>query len=141
MTIKRSLQFALSLVTLAVCTGTAQASQLGWWKLDETSGTTSSDGSGNGNDGTLQNMAGTEWTSGQDVGGLDFDGTNDYIDTGLSSNAATSITMMAWFKSDDLPPAGTIGNDEVAQRFITQRRTGNGSRLGLGLNNDNVAVY
>ena len=74
MTIKRSLQFALSLVTLAVCTGTAQASQLGWWKLDETSGTTSSDGSGNGNDGTLQNMAGTEWTSGQDVGGNAADG-------------------------------------------------------------------
>ena len=140
MTIDRSLQFVLSLVILAACTSKAQSSQLGWWKLDETSGTAAADSSGNGNNGTLTNMAPT-WTTGQDVGGLDLDGTNDYIDTGMASNAATSITMMAWFKSDDLPPAGTIGNDEVAQRFITQRRTGNGSRLGLGLNNDNVAVY
>lgn len=33
------------------------------WRMDETSGTTASDSAGS-NDGTLTNMAGTEWTPG-----------------------------------------------------------------------------
>ncbi|MCH8006325.1 MAG: hypothetical protein IH888_08860 [Planctomycetes bacterium] len=116
----------------------AQKSLLGWWKLNETSGTTANDISAYSNDGTLTNMVGTEWTAGRDYGGLDFEGTLDYIETNVASDLATSNTMMTWFKSDD---AGSIGNDDVAQRFITQRRGSTSSRLALGLNNDRVAVY
>ena len=83
-------------------------------------------------------MAGTEWTTGKDDGGLDFSGSLDYIETNLASDLATSITMMTWFKSDD---AGSILNDDVAQRFITQRRAAISSRLALGINNDRVALY
>ena len=116
----------------------AQESLVGWWKLDETSGTTASDSTAYGNDGSLQNMDGSEWTMAKVDYGLDLDGSFDYIETNMASNLATTVTMMAWFKSDD---AGTIGDDYVAQRFITQRRSSTDSRLALGINNDKVAVY
>ncbi len=83
-------------------------------------------------------MAGSEWTTGNVVGGLDFSGTDDFVETNVTSDLADSITMMAWFKSDD---AGSIGDDDVAQRFMTQRRLSTSSRLALGINNDRVAVY
>ena len=48
---------------------------VGHWKLDETSGTTATDSSGAGNDGTLNNMdPATDWVYGEIGGGLDFDG-------------------------------------------------------------------
>ena len=47
--------FCLSFVS----TGAARADLVGWWKLDEGSGTTTYDSSGNGNHGTL-----TEGTAG-----------------------------------------------------------------------------
>ena len=45
---------------------------------------------------------------------------------------------MAWFKSDD---AGTIGDDYVAQRLLTQRDAAASSRLAVGLNLDRIAVF
>ena len=50
------------------------AGLVGWWKLDDGAGTTATDSSGNGNDGTLTNMAGTEWTSGVKSGALNLTG-------------------------------------------------------------------
>lgn len=52
---------------------------VGHWPLDESSGLTASDASGNGNDGTLTNMTGAEWTSGKVAGGLAFDGIDDEV--------------------------------------------------------------
>ena len=49
------------------------AGELAWWKLDEGSGSTAGDSSGNGYDGTI---VGATWVSGE----LNFDGTNDYVD-------------------------------------------------------------
>jgi hypothetical protein len=49
-----------------------------FWKLDETSGTTAIDSSGNGYGGTLTN--GPTWhSSGKYNGSLSFDGSNDYV--------------------------------------------------------------
>lgn len=45
---------------------------VGYWPLDETGGLTAYDASGNGRDGTLVNMAGTEWTPGMLRGALDL---------------------------------------------------------------------
>ncbi|MCH7547125.1 MAG: hypothetical protein IID30_12065, partial [Planctomycetes bacterium] len=112
--------------------------QLGWWKLDESSGTTASDSGPNANNGTLQSMDGTEWTTARIDGGLDFSGSSDYINTNVASSDADSITMMGWFMSDD---AGSIGNSYVTQRFMTQRDASSSSRFGLGINNNYVAVY
>jgi len=114
---------------------------VGHWRLDETSGTTAADSTNYGNDGTLYGGFSFDSASvspGQVADALEFDGGNDYIDTNMASNLATSITMTMWFKSDD---AGSIGNDYVAQRFITQRRASSSSRLTLGINNNRVAVY
>ncbi|MBA7610450.1 hypothetical protein ES703_17658 [subsurface metagenome] len=70
---------------------------VGWWKLDETSGLTAADSSDYGNDGTLTNMVGDEWTTGQIGGALAFDGDNDAI-TGIGNNPTGTFTVAAWAK-------------------------------------------
>ncbi|HOK67777.1 MAG TPA: glycoside hydrolase family 127 protein [Anaerohalosphaeraceae bacterium] len=55
---------------------------LGYWTLDETSGTTAADSSGKGMNGTLMNglSFSTNSVTGRVGRALNFDGTNDYID-------------------------------------------------------------
>ncbi len=80
----------------------AEASpMIGWWKLDEASGLTAADSSGNGNDGTLTNMNGDEWITGQVDGALEFDGNNDYIDVS-SLSATLDKTFSCWIYIDSL---------------------------------------
>jgi len=77
---------------------------VGWWKLDETSGTTAADSSGNDNDGTLVNMdPATDWIGGQVGGALDFDGANDYVNCGNDSSLdiTDEITIAFWINTDD----------------------------------------
>ncbi len=65
--------------------------------LDEGTGTTSVDLSGNGNTGTLVN--GPIWTTGRLNGALSFDGVNDELIIGNSTsiNTVTSgVTVAAW---------------------------------------------
>ncbi len=72
---------------------------VGWWKLDETSGTTAADSSDNGNDGTLVNMnPATDWVTGQIGGALDFSGGNDYVSLPIGSviNSLTNCTIATW---------------------------------------------
>jgi hypothetical protein len=66
------------------------------WKLDEGSGTTAADSSGNGNTGTLTN--GPVWVAGQIDGALQFDGSNDYVacGNGASLNLNSQVTLAAW---------------------------------------------
>ena len=72
------------------------------YHFNEASGTTASDSSGNGRDGTLNNFPATPWrTSGAFAGprnALDFDGTDDYILTGLNPSTmfGQSFTLEAW---------------------------------------------
>jgi hypothetical protein len=67
------------------------------WKLDDGTGLTAIDSEG-GHDGTRTN--GPAWTTGQDNGALDFDGTDDYVD--LTSDAELDdvfvggATVMTW---------------------------------------------
>jgi hypothetical protein len=82
--------------------GTAElAGLVGWWKLDETSGTTAKDSSSNDNNGTL--VGGPQWQpSGGKIGGaLKFDGVDDYVDTGYNDDLPV-WTVAVWVKS----PAG-----------------------------------
>ena len=48
------------------------------WKLNESTGTVAENSAGDTN-GSLVNMNGDEWTTGQLEGALEFDGDNDYI--------------------------------------------------------------
>ncbi len=69
---------------------------VGWWKLDEGSGTTAADSSGNGNDGTLNGDP--QWVAGFLDGALQFDGTGDEVSVPYSAalNPSDSFTVSAW---------------------------------------------
>ncbi|MDA2936242.1 DUF2341 domain-containing protein [Patescibacteria group bacterium AH-259-L05] len=80
---------------------------VGRWKMDEGTGTTTADASGNGNTGTI---TGAAWTSGKYSNALDFDGTNDHVQAPLATTQIDNWTIMAWAKSDT-----TTGNGGVVQ--------------------------
>ncbi|HDM35727.1 MAG TPA: LamG domain-containing protein [Candidatus Syntrophoarchaeum butanivorans] len=73
----------------------------GWWKLDEGSGTTATDSSGNDNHGTIH---GATWSSGY----LHFDGSNDYVSIpdNDSLEPQDAITLAAWVKWERDPSTG-----------------------------------
>ena len=59
---------------------------VGYWKLDETEGTTAADSSAYGNDGTLNNMEAADWKTDEkspvrftNTSSLDFDGSDEYV--------------------------------------------------------------
>jgi hypothetical protein len=66
----------------------ATAGQLGWWALDDGSGTTAKDSSGKGNAGTLMN--GPTWVAGAFGKAVKFDGVDDYIQ--IPHNAGLCVT-------------------------------------------------
>jgi hypothetical protein len=74
---------------------------VGYWKLDETSGTTAPDETSHGNDGTLVN--GPTWTNGNFDGALSFDGKDDYVDvgTGAAVLGKGGFTLSAWVRTTD----------------------------------------
>lgn len=81
---------------------------VGDWRMNEGSGSTVSDRSGSSNSGSLVN--GPTWTSGRYGQGLDFDGTDDYVeisDAG-SLDITEQITITAWVKPDNCGERGTI---------------------------------
>jgi subtilisin family serine protease len=81
------------------------AGLVGYWKLDEGSGTVAADSSGNGNNGTV---AGPVWFTGRLGGALSFDGSNDYVDlgTGASLNSMTTrMTLCTWVKTSKIGTA------------------------------------
>ena len=81
-------------------------------------------------------QGGNTGTEGRIGFGQQLDG-NDFIDTALESSAFERLTFSLWFNSAD---AGAIGDNAIAQRFLTQRKDASASRLALGINNNHVAV-
>jgi hypothetical protein len=80
------------------------AGLVGYWPLDEGTGTLTLDASGNGHTGTLVN--GPQWTTGPI---LAFDGVDDYVDVGLLDVPGGALTLAAWIYSEDL--ANCVAND------------------------------
>ncbi len=73
------------------------------WKFDEGTGTTASDFSGNGNNGTLTN--GPVWTSGIYSSSLFIDAVNDYVtvpDNNLLDIGIQNMTISSWIKMSDI---------------------------------------
>jgi type II secretory pathway pseudopilin PulG len=72
---------------------------VGYWKFDETSGTTAYDSSGYNHNGSLTNMNGsTCWVTGKVDGGLEFDGVDDKViilDQDIFDNT-TELTISVW---------------------------------------------
>ncbi len=69
------------------------------WKMDEGSGTSITDTSGNSNTGTLGtgNSAPT-WVQGKIGKGMSFDGTNDYIQSSYTLSNTDDFTVSVWAK-------------------------------------------
>ena len=69
---------------------------VGWWNLDEGSGTSAADSSGNNNTGTLTN--GPTWTtSGKINDALTFNGTNQYVSVAsVNLSATNAVTLSMW---------------------------------------------
>jgi hypothetical protein len=90
-----------------------------WLKLDESSGSTAADSSGNGNDGTLTNMNPLQdWVTGHLGNALDFDGGNDYVDCGSGEtlDITDDITIALWVnaRSFSYPDLVTKGDYTMA---------------------------
>ena len=98
----------------------ADASLVGWWKLDESTGATAADSSGNGNHATLTGTI--EWVEGQIGGGLHLDGATAYgeiqADPSLVVMNQGGFTFLAWFKTDAL---------DGAHQYAFQQGDGNGT--------------
>jgi hypothetical protein len=100
---------SLSVLGLAVMSLAlpAAGSLVGHWKLDEGSGLSVSDSSGQGNHGTLINATASTWTNGYSGGGLYFDGTTGAGSTYVTIPDAPSlritnaISFAAWVRCDD----------------------------------------
>ena len=71
---------------------------IAWWKLDDGSGNTAADSSGNNRNGTL--AGDVSWVDGITGGALEFDGDGDYVDIGkdTSFDIKNQITVSAWIK-------------------------------------------
>jgi len=100
--------FALVLGFVVTNAANADPGLVGWWKFDEDSGTTASDSSGNGNDGTL--IDSVQWAAGQIGGALQFDGSPGYVQIPHSDELKLvnqgDFTCTMWFKMDVV----TFGN-------------------------------
>jgi hypothetical protein len=107
-----------------------------YYKFDETSGTTASDASGQGHDGTLQGNA-TWDPNGKQGGGLHFDGVDAYVDAG-NLGALSAWTVAVWMRSEAVVDDRFLfdGNVSDSNRpgpaFLQSANGGGGLDLNLG---------
>jgi len=120
---KRLICLALALVVLGPALASGGVGPVGWWKFDETTGTTAADSSRNKNHGTLAGEPTP--TTGQIDGGILCDGTNDYVSLPIGAiiNALGSSTFTVWA---NYTQAGgnwqrifDIGTGETVNMFLT----------------------
>ncbi len=102
------------LVLGLVLTRAAKADLVGRWMLDEGSGTTVSDASGNGNDGTF--VGAPEWVAGVSGLALEFDG-DDWVDCGNdpSLDITAPITIMIWARPSVVGETHTTNPGVIAK--------------------------
>lgn len=112
---------------------------IGYWKMDESSGSTVADGSSNGNAGTATDNSvgnGDGNTPPAVIGGKfgtarDWDGTDDYVTiadpgTGSVFDVTSKITLAAWIYPDSLSGSAEIINkkaDGTASGYRLRRNT------------------
>jgi hypothetical protein len=76
---------------------------IGWWKFDETEGTTAKDSSGNNHNGTLVGNA--KWAQGKIGGAVDLDGKSGFVQIADKSafDIAGQITIACWANLHSIP--------------------------------------
>ena len=102
---------------------TRQSDLVGWWKFDEESGTNAEDVSDTGNDGTLTNMADSDWVAGKNGNALEFDGADDVVLIPAdSAYPAGDFSFSCWFK---LSSGDTHRTIVASQKYYTAGKDGN----------------
>ena len=93
--LKKSIYLAFFVMVLSlIVTITAQAERVGWWRLDDGSGTVIVDSSGNENQGEF--VGNPVWVGGILGGALLMDG-GDYVQVpGAAAINPKSVTLMSW---------------------------------------------
>jgi hypothetical protein len=90
--------------------GRLDSGLVGYWKLDDNTGTTATDSSTNANNGTLTN--GPTWGTGKIGSDVVFDGTDDYItipdSDALDVTDSTNFTLSGWFNRNTFATDDTI---------------------------------
>jgi len=96
-------------VALTSVAKAADPDLVGWWRFDDGSGTTATDFSGKGNDGTLQGD--TAWVTGHLGKALEFDGVDDFVDVPHAESLMVKdeVTVMAWIHTSRHGGPGTEG--------------------------------
>lgn len=86
------------------------ANFLAYWPIDEGSGSTTTDASGNGYDGAL---SGGSWVSGKYGSAVSFNGVNDFVDLGTEIDIVPQheVTFAAWVRWDDFSPSSCAVSD------------------------------
>jgi len=83
-----------------------------WWHLNEVSGTNVPDSSGNGRDGTTQNMEDGDWVAGKLNNCLLFGGIDEYVNCGAITQweYTQAFSVELWIKYTTGAVQGIIGN-------------------------------
>ena len=94
-----SFTFVLGVALMSVAKA-ADPDLVGWWRFDEGSGTTATDFSGYGNNGTLRGD--TAWVTGHLGKALKFDGVDDFVEVPHAEilTADNEVTVMAWINTE-----------------------------------------
>jgi len=109
----RKLICLISLVLVLGLVSDTSAELVAQWKLDEGTGTTAVDATGNGHDGEL--IGNPEWVTGYYVGGLKFAGSPDKVDIPHSAdlNPENEFTVSVWANLD---PSGSGHRSPITSR-------------------------
>jgi hypothetical protein len=110
---------------------------VGYWRLEEGSGSTAKDSSGYGNDGILYNNP--TWLEGMFGSALSFNGSN-YVEIPNSSvfNITEEMSVETWFYAEQNQPTG--GSNQIVQRLDWSNNKGFFLREG-NQSNHIVAFY
>jgi len=139
----RILHFVVLLVCVLVTVSPARANLVARWRLDEGSGMTAYDDTGNGYDGTL--MGDPTWVAGVYKGGLDLDGNGDFVDFGNPQDwpsGSAPRSLCAWGLTDSIAGGyrwlAAYGSPGTGTAFFIGM---NGNRaIGGGYNGDDVDI-
>ena len=95
--------YSIVLALVLACAGSASAGLVAHWQLDDGAGTTATDATGHGYNGTL--LGGPAWVVGNTGGGLELDGRDDYVDFGKPSGwpiGKAPRSMSGWARTDSV---------------------------------------
>ncbi len=124
------------LTSAANAIGLGDPDLVGYWPFDEGSGTTATDLSVNGYNGTLN--GGATWTVGIYGGALQFNGSDSYVGTGQSIlNDLDGFTLAGWVSGSNVNSyAGIIGQNDLIEFGFTSE---NGGQLGVWMSGNGWA--